>query len=742
MFGNQWICYYRGLKIKGQWKSDFWRKCSFVAFLIHFSFIGNAQILHITEEKPTAILSNYMEQWIDPTHMATVDEVLTSVPFTRSNGSIPVFPNDVTDVWFRFTVNNQSLSQNLFLNIDYSNLSSVSLYAIDSGKAVFLGHDGNEVIPTAVYHHSPHLIFDLLAAPGSSHSFLLRIHSRHPIIFPASIATYDELNQALGFQTLVSGVFFGVMMVMFLYNLFLYTATKDKNYLYYIIYIFFVTLAQSTIAGYEFRYFWPAYPAVNKYAVIVSSTLSALAGLIFTMHFLQTAIFTKKIHAWLRFLVFIYIAGLVICVFSTNLRLNYEILNYNGLIGVISVLIASFYIAKKHFRPAYFYLIAWLFFLISFIILILRNIAILPYNDITTYSIYVGASFEVALLSIALADKINVLRREKEQSQAESLQTLQENEKLIRDQNTMLEKNVAERTEELMASNLHLSEALKDLKDAQIQLVEAEKMASLGQLTAGIAHEINNPINFVKSNIGPLQLDIGDLVAIIDAYEVLHQSDAEAVPAQLAKIEQLKKQVDLAYLKDEISNLVKGIRDGAERTVEIVKGLRTFSRLDEGEIKIVNIYEGLESTLVLLRNSIPTNISVEMDLAANGNVECYPGKLNQVFMNILSNAIQAVKKKKNQSETEYIKISSKDLGTQIEIRIKDTGMGMPDEVRTKIFDPFFTTKEVGEGTGLGLSIVYKIIHMHFGKIEVVSAEGKGAEFIITLNYTLPRQTTG
>ena len=372
----------------------------------------------------------------------------------------------------------------------------------------------------------------------------------------------------------------------------------------------------------------------------------------------------------------------------------------------------------------------------------MRNSAILPYNDITTYSINVGASIEVALLSIALADKINVLRREKEQSQAESLQTLQENEKLIRDQNTMLEKNVAERTEELMASNLHLSEALKDLKDAQIQLVEAEKMASLGQLTAGIAHEINNPINFVKSNIGPLQLDIGDLVAIIDAYEVLHQSDAEAVPAQLAKIEQLKKQVDLAYLKDEISNLVKGIRDGAERTVEIVKGLRTFSRLDEGEIKIVNIYEGLESTLVLLRNSIPTNISVEMDLAANGNVECYPGKLNQVFMNILSNAIQAVKKKKNQSETEYIKISSKDLGTQIEIRIKDTGMGMPDEVRTKIFDPFFTTKEVGEGTGLGLSIVYKIIHMHFGKIEVVSAEGKGAEFIITLNYTLPRQTTG
>jgi two-component system NtrC family sensor kinase len=161
---------------------------------------------------------------------------------------------------------------------------------------------------------------------------------------------------------------------------------------------------------------------------------------------------------------------------------------------------------------------------------------------------------------------------------------------------------VAERTEELQSSNSNLSSALQDLKDTQIQLVEAEKMASLGQLTAGIAHEINNPINFVKSNIKPLQLDIKDLIEVIDEYGKLHGSENADITAKLAGIEKLKKEIDLDYVKNEIESLMKGIQDGAERTAEIVLGLRNFSRLDESEIKIVNIHEGLDSTLILLKN--------------------------------------------------------------------------------------------------------------------------------------------
>jgi signal transduction histidine kinase len=455
------------------------------------------------------------------------------------------------------------------------------------------------------------------------------------------------------------------------------------------------------------------------------------------MQFLQTSVNSMRYHRILQALIAIYFIGMAICLFTPYLSISYNILNINGILVVLTILGTCIYLVRQRYRPAIFYIIAWIFFLFAFLILILRNLAILPYNNFTTYSLYVGSSFEVALLAIALADKINNLRREKELSQAESLRTLQENEKLIINQNAMLEKKVSERTDELLKSNESLHGAMEELKDAQIQLVDAEKMASLGQLTAGIAHEINNPINFVKSNIGPLRMDIDDLISIIDAYEPLHTMSPDEMPDKLKEVKKLKDKIDVSYLKSEVDNLVSGIRDGAERTVEIVKGLRTFSRLDEGEIKTVNIYEGLDSTIVLLRNMLNENIIIEKDYQADGVIECFPGKLNQVFMNIISNAIHAIKLKGQRNEKNYIRIFSRDADGMLELHIKDTGVGMSDEVKRKIFDPFFTTKEVGEGTGLGLSIVYKIIFMHYGKIDVISSPGNGAEFVITLNYQLP-----
>jgi signal transduction histidine kinase len=714
-------------------------KNGLLVFLFFITLCNTAfsQEIKITDGKPSAILSASMEQFVDTVGITTPEEVLQRNNFIKYSDGIPIFPNNIKSVWFRFKVQDQSVSSRLFLNIAYPNLSLVTLYKLDSGKITVIGKEGNELPNGQRIAWSPNIVFNLQIKQGSTQQYLLHVYSRHPIIIPATIVNYDALNQSVNFQTVVMGVYLGVLMVMFLYNLFLYFATRDNNYLFYIVYIFFLGFAQTTLVGYEYRYIWPGFPWLNKYAVVFTSSFSAITGLLFSMHFLRTSYYAPRVHKWLQLIVAVYVIGLCYCLFANDLSINYTILNYNGLIGVLSVLATSLYIAKKNFRPAYFYLTAWLFFLISFVILILRNLAILPYNDFTTYIIYVGSSFEVALLSIALADKINVLRMEKEASQAESLKALQANEKLVRDQNIMLEKKVSERTEELSSSNASLTDALQDLKDTQIQLVEAEKMASLGQLTAGIAHEINNPINFVKSNIGPLQLDINDLIAVIDEYEKLHSSESTLIPEKLIHIEKIKKQIDIAFIKTEIENLVKGIREGAERTAEIVQGLRTFSRLDESEIKTVNIHDGLDSTMVLLKNILPANVTVKKEYRANGLIECYPGKLNQVFMNILSNAIQAIKQKRHQADQEYLSIVTKDTGGQIEISIKDTGIGINEEIKRKIYDPFFTTKEVGEGTGLGLSIVYKIIQMHQGKIEVFSEEGKGAEFVITLNHLLP-----
>ncbi|ELR70490.1 hypothetical protein C900_03649 [Fulvivirga imtechensis AK7] len=276
--------------------------------------------------------------------------------------------------------------------------------------------------------------------------------------------------------------------------------------------------------------------------------------------------------------------------------------------------------------------------------------------------------------------------------------------------------------------NEELTTTLEDLKHTQTQLVQSEKMASLGQLTAGVAHEINNPINFVSAGIDSLSTNYQDLSEILQKYALLEAGNNNS--DLLLEIDQLKKELDLDYLLVEIPQLLESIKAGANRTTEIIKSLRNFTRLDEDSLKKANINEGLDSTLVILRNQMSDRIEVVKEYEDLPPVNCYPGQLNQVFMNILNNAIQAV------DGPGKIMIKTMQQNGSIMIRIKDTGKGMSDELKQKIFEPFFTTKDVGEGTGLGLSISYGIIEKHRGKIEVESAPGKGTEFIIQLPLNL------
>jgi signal transduction histidine kinase len=269
-----------------------------------------------------------------------------------------------------------------------------------------------------------------------------------------------------------------------------------------------------------------------------------------------------------------------------------------------------------------------------------------------------------------------------------------------------------------------LNTALADLKEAQSQLVHSEKMASLGQLTAGIAHEINNPINFVSANVRPLQRDIAMLLDILARYSSLEPT-AE-IGARLAELRELRSELEIDYIIEEIDKLIRGIDDGARRTAEIVKGLRNFSRVDESDLKRVDLHEGLDSTLVLLQNSYKDRIEVIRDYADIPDVECYPGQLNQVFMNLLTNAIQSI----DGPGTITIR-TARDVDS-VRVSIRDTGAGIPDEIRERIFDPFFTTKDVGKGTGLGLSITLGIIRKHHGLIEIDSAPGQGTTFTLTL----------
>lgn len=332
-----------------------------------------------------------------------------------------------------------------------------------------------------------------------------------------------------------------------------------------------------------------------------------------------------------------------------------------------------------------------------------------------------GSVAEVVLLSFGLADRINVLRREKEASQAEALAASVENEKIIREQNTMLEHKVKERTHALEESN-------ENLKQTQTQLVNAEKMASLGQLTAGIAHEINNPINFITSNVAPLRRNIADIVEVIKGYQGV---DAGHAAEQLAALHARAEQIGLEESISELDDIIASIAEGSSRTAEIVRGLRNFSRLDEDDLKDADLNEGIRSTLTVLGPQYRDKVDFTLEFGAIPKVECFPGKVNQVFMNILTNAVQATIARKDMKQR-TVSVSTEANAEFVTVRIADNGIGMSDAVKARVFEPFFTTKSAGEGTGLGMAIVYGIINDHGGSIAIDSMPGAGTEFTITL----------
>jgi len=285
-----------------------------------------------------------------------------------------------------------------------------------------------------------------------------------------------------------------------------------------------------------------------------------------------------------------------------------------------------------------------------------------------------------------------------------------------------LEDQVEERTRELESANQELTIALQKLQRTQVQLVHSEKMASLGQLVAGVAHELNNPINFIYSNMEPLRDYIKGLKSVLSAYSQLQSLSPEDVKT----INQIKQEVELDYILQDIEVLLNDFNEGAERTKRIVQDLRSFSRLDEAELKEVNIHEGIESTLNLLRHRYKKGIRVHKSYGKLPLVECYASQLNQVFMNLLANAEQAIEGEGD------VWIQTRRAGNSVRISIRDNGKGIPKEHLDRIFDPFFTTKSIGEGTGLGLSITYGIIQKHRGTISVESEVGRGTTFVVKL----------
>jgi len=663
----------------------------------------------------------------------TFREALMSNLFEPNTTDIPNLGTQVNSVWLKFSIENQSSREFFLLEVAYPILDQVDLYKPDGNGGYILVSQGESKKFSARGYKHPAYIFDLAIPTGSSETYYLRIKSTEHLILPVSISEPMGLWEVLSQQDLLSGIYMGIIIIMGVYNLFLFFSVRDRSYIYYSIYVFLAGLTQVGIKGYNYQYLWPDNPYFESKSVVMFASICGIAALLFTRNFLQIKNNYPKIDMLIKALVFVFGVS-VLLVFMGYDLLGFVVMQSTTTVFLVSVFFISMYIMTRGYRPAIFFFIAWTALLTGSIVFLLKDYGVLPYNIITSSAAQAASALEMALLSFALADKINTLKKEKDQSRLAALRIAKENGRIIKEQNVMLEIKVNERTEELVQKNMEIARTLADLQQAQMQLVESEKMASLGQLTAGIAHEINNPINFVTGNIGPLKRDVEVLFQTIDTFEQLAVQDGAAAEKS-EHIASYKEEQDFDYLKMEINHLLKGITEGANRTAEIVKSLRIFSRLDEDDLKFADINEGLESTIIIVNNLLENKKIIKKygDLPL---VSCYPGKLNQVFLNIISNALFAITEKFGDAPGGELTVESYRVDDlHIAVVITDNGTGMSEETKRKIFEPFFTTKDVGQGTGLGMSIAFNTIQKHNGQIVVDSEVGRGTSFklIIPIN---------
>lgn len=682
----------------------------------------------ITQKDELLKIDNGVEVYIDQTNALTLSDILHK-DFEINNDKNPNFGITSGTVWIKFRVLNQTVENNFYLLIAQPSIDDIALHILDDSSKWQSLELGEYKAYKNRFINNPNYTFPASIESNTYKEFYISIKSKDQLQTPIYIGTERMISQWEADRALLFGIYIGVILIMVAYHSFIYFSVKTISYVFYILFIIGVGLVQLNFQGYAFKFLWPNSSWMALNSTFLVPVFSGLTTALFVKKFLHTKQFTPKLHTGINIYIFLCVLAGSIGMFGYEVS-GVKLLQIIALIGALYGMFIAYIIIQKGYRPAKFFLLAFALFFICVIIFVLTNFNIVSFNIFTSYILEIGSILQIVFLSFALADEININRKEKEASQAQALNVLKENERIIKEQNVILEQEVTKRTADLSESNENLQKLIHDLKQAQTQLVEAEKLASLGMLTAGIAHEINNPINFVTSSINPLKRDINEIFEALSLVENISLSSTTVIEKE-AEIEDLKNRLEIDFVKEEIQFLLTGIEEGAQRTAGIVKSLRIFSRVDEYDLKQADINLGIESTLVIL-NSALFDIKIKTNYAKLPLIECYPGKLNQLFLNLITNASYAIRKKFDGEPQGELHITTLLENDSVYIHLKDNGIGIDENIKDKIFDPFFTTKDVGEGTGLGLSIAYQTILKHNGEITLNSKLGEGTEFIVRL----------
>jgi signal transduction histidine kinase len=664
-------------------------------------------------------------------------ETLEASAKRRLDTDVPTLSNSAAWTWVEVDLTHLDMP-GAWLEVSSAMVDSLVVFASCQGQALYRmeAHGSGRRWSRAegALQGSNYPKFPLPSEPCDDLKVYMGVQAGKQLLLPVRVASSSELRAFSLSRDLFYAFYVGIMAVMLLYNLVLYFTVRDRSYLLYTLFLIGVAFSQLFLEGYQgILLGLDSTTWLGMRLVHLIGIFSGVTTILFVQRFLNLKRNAPRYHRLFRAFVMAY-GGVLAVLMLGFLNLSFSMINAVASVAIL-VIPASLEARKQGQKSATFLLIAFTAFLLSVTVFALKEFGVLPHTLWTRFAMPVGSIIQLVLLSIALADRINQLKKESSKAREEQLRVSQLNERMVKEQNQVLESKVKERTEALESQNESLESALQELKVAQDQLVQNEKLASIGQLTAGIAHELNNPINFVSSSAQSLRRDFEDVSEVMERVLALGPEDPE-LQSTITALQEKIAALDLGFTMKEIEELLTGIEDGAERTTAIVKGLRIFSRMDGDEASKANINELLESTSVILRSSFREEASVVLELSPDDTVVmCQPGKLNQVFMNLISNAVQATVMSGKPFAEREVRVRTRRMMqgevTSVQVAIADNGIGMDEDTQAQIFDPFFTTKDVGEGTGLGLSIVKGILDDHRATLELESKPGDGTTFLIT-----------
>ena len=687
-------------------------KTLFLLLLLPPLSIKAQDTLTYTADQTLMDIGQHVLYYKDPSNTLNLEQIqkLPDATFQKSASPILKLGNTTASTWLKIVLKNQT-DVPLFLVFKTNSINELDAFIYDeAGKRTTKQSGINRPFVQRDLDRSQNVI-NIGQSPKVVY---VKMNSKFPFNLPLVIGRLEYVANDYQIRDVINGFVVGILVAMALYNLFLFFSVKDRLYLYYCIYVLttlWVIIHLNSIAWLILRN--------NTFLLrLIGIPFALLSTWWFTVRFLNVDKTMPRTYTAIKILCILIACVIPLEFFDLQLP-KAKLQQFLTPISAFCMLGLGIYSHFQGNKSARYYVVAWSFLMLGAIISSFAFSGLIPYNDLTVSAVLYGACIESILLAFALANRINVYRAESAQAQTLAMQRLAENEQLVREQNKVLEEKVTERTAALQAT-------LTQLQSTESQLVQSEKMAALGELTAGIAHEINNPVNFISSSLVPLKRNLSAIEQLVAQYQSITPANFDE---KIKEIKAFEAKMDYDYTKEEIDLLTNSINDGAKRTAEIVKGLRNFSRTDEGEKRKASVNEGLESTLLLMQSAFKRkDIQLVKDLGSLPDIYCFAGQLNQVFMNILTNAVQAMPDK----GSIIVKTFLDATGDNIKISIADTGKGMTEEVKSKIFQPFFTTKDVGEGTGLGLSISYGIVQKHNGTIEVQSELGVGTVFSIIL----------